>query len=128
MQKGLLKKLDLFLAICQPTSGTRMGTYRYDRDRIERITKDRNMAAHGYGPSDEIPNVELDLGYLFLTSSFLYKLIATKYDRRVHAGDDKWVKWEELGEPDIPVAGPESLMREFPYSEMREKEEWQWSP
>jgi hypothetical protein len=92
---SLLRKLDLILAKCKPASGDIISGYSYSRDRIERITQDRNMAAHDYGPLHKIPNVEDDLEYLYHTNLFLHTLITTRYDLRQHVGNGKWVKFEE---------------------------------
>jgi hypothetical protein len=76
-RESLLKKVDRIFQLCQPPQGFARAGYSFDRNRLDKLDRDRHAIIHGDGAVRT--EVEQALEYLLNTGLFLFEMVNRRY-------------------------------------------------
>ena len=78
---SLVKRVDRLFQVCRPSGNYSRSGYSYDRDRLEKIDRDRQDVIHGGGVV--LSHVDTVLEFLLETGLFLFGMVNHRYGVKV---------------------------------------------
>lgn len=90
-RESIIKRCDFLHEICQPSDdATRMGEYKFDRDRLRQLDDSRHAIIHEPNILGRTETIRDDLDFLLRTGMYFLKIMHYKYDLKIIPGVDKF--------------------------------------
>lgn len=83
-RESLLAKVERLFALCKPPEGyDPIRDYKYDRDRLLALDRNRHTVIHKLNLENPLPGGDEDISFFMSTANYLMAMIAERFDLRI---------------------------------------------